>query len=215
MARNEQKRQKRLAKKKRNRKIKKTKLNFAASPLGQIEQASKMPVYECFVPEELEETGIGSVIFSRKMFNGEIAFCTILLDVFCLGVKNVSFSIFSISEYKYFLNDIKMNETIMPAEPACVRKLVEDCITFSRNIGFEPHKDYKFAKKIFGDVNSENCNETFTFGKNGKPFYISGPFDTKQKIDKIHETLIKNCGEGNFDFLVVVPEGEFDLIFDD
>ncbi len=83
---------------------------------------------------------------------------------------------------------------------------VEDGIAFAKNIGFEPHKDYKYANKLFGDVDATDCTETFTFGKDGKPYYISGPYDSQQKIDKIQQTLMKNCGEGNFDFMVVVPD---------
>ncbi len=104
---------------------------------------------------------------------------------------------------------------LIPAEPACVKKLVEDCIVFARNIGFDPHRDYKYGAKIFGDVDPDDCSETFTFGKDGKPLYFAGPFDTPQKADKIFKTLTKTCGEGNFDFVMPISEDDLEFLFED
>ena len=104
MGNNERKRQKRLAKKKQKRKLKKKKIisyRPGWSNVSQmIEQASKMPVYECFVPDEIEETGMGSIIFSRKMHDGNIAFSLFLLDIFCLGVKNAFIKVVPQIEFK-------------------------------------------------------------------------------------------------------------------
>ena len=41
-----------------------------------------------------------------------------------------------------------------------------------------------------------------SFGKDGKPFYISGPNENKNQSKKIVEKLFRNCGEGNFDYIV-------------
>ncbi len=40
------------------------------------------------------------------------------------------------------------------------------------------------------------------FGKDGKPFYVSGPYDDERKISFVINTLTRTCGEGNFDYLV-------------
>jgi hypothetical protein len=47
---------------------------------------------------------------------------------------------------------------------------------------------------------------SFTFGKDGKPFYISGPRDTPERSRAIVDRLMERCGPGRFDYLVVLPE---------
>jgi hypothetical protein len=143
------------------------------------------------------------------MTNGNIAFSVFLLDVYCLGVKDAFFQVGTLEEYENMVAKARMNMSLIVEEATCVRKLTEDCVEYAKNIGFMPHKDYQKARKIFGDIDSTNCLKTYTFGKNGKPLYISGPFDNQQKIEMIRKTLIKNCGEENFDFIVALPETGF------
>ena len=45
----------------------------------------------------------------------------------------------------------------------------------------------------------------FEFGKDGKPFYIAGPFDNSRKI---LETLSNSVGEGNFEFVSTIDQFE-------
>ena len=41
------------------------------------------------------------------------------------------------------------------------------------------------------------------FGKDGKPFFISGPYD---KVDSVISKLEKAVGKGNFTFLAGMPD---------
>lgn len=41
------------------------------------------------------------------------------------------------------------------------------------------------------------------FGKDGQPFYISGPYENP---DKILKTLRENVGEGNFHYVISTSE---------
>jgi hypothetical protein len=41
-----------------------------------------------------------------------------------------------------------------------------------------------------------------TFGRDGKPMYISGPHDDGEKIIR---TLRRGLGDGNYDFVHVIP----------
>jgi len=40
------------------------------------------------------------------------------------------------------------------------------------------------------------------FGKNGKPFFIAGPYDNVEQILQQLETTV---GQGNYDFLIGLP----------
>jgi hypothetical protein len=52
------------------------------------------------------------------------------------------------------------------------------------------------------DLDLNLCPNQYTFGKDGKPFYISGPNENQNQSKKIVEKLFRNCGEGNFDYIV-------------
>jgi len=56
------------------------------------------------------------------------------------------------------------------------------------------------VERIFGDVNAEANDAAFQFGKNGKPFYISGPSETAPLIRRRIEILREHAGEGGFGF---------------
>jgi len=41
-----------------------------------------------------------------------------------------------------------------------------------------------------------------SFGKEGKPLYISSPYDSEMKSKSVVNTLMRTCGSGNFDYIV-------------
>jgi len=63
--------------------------------------------------------------------------------------------------------------------PPCLRKLVEGGVVYARELGFNPHADYLVVHQIFGDVEAAACPSHFEYGHAGKPFYISGPHETR------------------------------------
>ena len=67
-----------------------------------------------------------------------------------------------------------------------------------------PHKDYKDAKEIFGDIDSSLCPSSYEYGKDGKPFYMSGPHDTYARKQSIIRQLTKRCGSDGFHFTINV-----------
>lgn len=174
----------------------------------QITLATSSPIHECLMAEELFATGMGTVIVSRSLPNGDIGASYFLLDVYCLGVKNAYFLALGRDDYEYRLSMISQNETLVPIHPTCARKLVEGAEAYARELGFGPHPDYQLAKRIFADIDAAACPTSFTFGKDGKPFFIVGPNDSPKKVKKILDTLTKRCGPDGFHYLVGVGEEE-------
>ena len=69
---------------------------------------------------------------------------------------------------------------------------------YAQKLGLKPHRDFSKAEGHLGQP-SENLLP-IEFGRKGKPFYISGPYDNPHKIiAKLRETV----GEGNFDYLML------------
>jgi hypothetical protein len=211
MALDRKKLQKKKAKKVAKDKIRKTKQKkekFLTGTLSNMamKQALHAPVYECWEPEQLFETGIGTVIVSRKTEGNEILMAMFLLDVYCLGVKNSGILLMNEEEYRFRMEHLRKHETPIFIHPSCARKLVEETEEYAEELGFSPHKDYKNAKKIFGEIEKNACPRSFEFGKNGKPVYISGPYDSAIFSKKVVDKLMKKCGPDGFDYLMMLGD---------
>ncbi len=198
MALDPKKRQKKLAKKTAKRKEKKVQLE--AIGLAHLGMAA-LPIHECLMPDTLFEIGIGDVIFSRKGTGGDIHFSAFMVDVFCLGVKEAFSSVVPNDKYAEVLENQSKNAQLKPIEPSYAKKLIESAVDYARKLGLGPHKDYNKASKIFAGIKTDDCNEDFEFGKDGKPLFVSGPHDTKPVCEKIISALEQSCGKGNYDVM--------------
>jgi len=202
------KKQKQLAKKKAKRKVIVAAKQIANSPSNLFSPALKnAPLHQCLANTQMFEEGLGTVLIARKLPNGDISAGFFMLDVFCLGVKSAIFKGFSPAEYQQILRDIAKHEILEPVLPSCAKKLVEDCAAYARDLGFSPDPDYKQAKNVFSGIDQTVCSQTFVFGKDGKPCFISGPFDTLEKSRSIMNQLTKKCGADGFRYLVGLETG--------
>lgn len=197
MAISERQRQKKLKKKKKRQQLVQAERRAAPAASGPAGYAH-LPVHECLIPGALFEVGIGDVVFARRLPGGRIAASLFLVDVFCLGVKNAFFACLDEVEYEEKLKaGLVHNPTqggAVPTHPACVRKLVEGAVQYAAGPGFSPHRDYRAASKLFGNVDAEACPTRFEYGHNGMPLYIRGPHESLSRAKRIVEQLHKRCG---------------------
>jgi hypothetical protein len=198
--------------KKLERKAKKKKSMKMNRPISlskrKVASYSTHPIHECLVPDGLFEVGIGNVIVSRRVPNGNIAVSVFLVDIFCLGVKDAFFRVLSEGEYenrfKASLMESHEGQTFKSVDPSCARKLLEGAVAYAEELGFSYHPEHKNAKNIFGDIDSSNCPIKYTYGQDGKPFYVRGPNETVEKARQIVNHLNQRCGEGGFDYMVML-----------
>lgn len=217
MGKDQKKFQKKKAQKAAKRKAKKTErkkhivVRGVGAPLA-MRGAFQSPLYQCWEPQELfhRNLGIGSIVVTRKTEHHKILIAVFLVDVFCLGVKDAFVKLLSEHEYQLYLRQLRTHEKLQSVSPACARKLVEDAEAYARDLGFEPHKDYHTAKKIFGDLDPAECSRTFEFGRNGTPLYIAGPHDSQTFQKRVIEVLTEKLGPEGLDFVlpVGVPPAE-------
>ncbi|MGC8990505.1 MAG: hypothetical protein ACP5MD_10310 [Verrucomicrobiia bacterium] len=114
-------------------------------------------------------------------------------------------------EYERELLDrILPAEDRKPIDLPSARKLVEGAVAYAKDLGFAPNPDYKKACRVFGGIKAADSTASFTYGKDGKPFYITGPYDPPQLAFRIVEQLRSRCGEGGFHCLICVGGGELD-----
>jgi hypothetical protein len=183
----EQKRQKKLAKAKAKRKEKKTQLSqhdtIAHRALLKIIETC--PVYEALVPSSLWTQGLGNLIISRKLPDGRIAAAIILVDVYCLGVKNASFATLYPSQYRSQV--VKMNEQyeFNRVSPESFAKLIHEAIAYAAQFGFKPHPDFAECAHLLANLDHQSATDQYTFGKDGKPLYIRGPHESFARAQEI------------------------------
>jgi hypothetical protein len=201
---------------KRNRKRKQNRKSISASPaLGRCAaRYARFPIHECLIPSGLFETGIGSAIVSRRTPDGDIAVSAFVVDVFCLGVKNALFTTVNEIDYerkvKRRLAESHSGQYFERAHAACVKKIIEGAVGYADGFGFNPHADYRNAKGILDEVDAIACPVKYTYGKNGKPFYVQGPYESPWQSKKIVESLRMKCGEGGYDYVVSVGQHVFE-----
>lgn len=206
MALDQKKLQKKKARKAKKAKARKQKSGGGGLFAGVAEQSALLktlnaPIYECWEPGSLEESGIGSVVVSRKSPSGDIAMAVFLVDAYCLGVKDAFVKLVNETEYQEMIEGMRLRGGLNSIHPTCARKLVESAIEWAGDLGFKPHKDYRAARRIFGDIDPAACPRSFEFGKEGNPLFVPGPHDSPTFVRKVHKTLEKRVGQDQYHFI--------------
>ena len=144
--------------------------------------------------------GLVAVLVAREHRFGKVSVCGYLADVYCLGVKNALgpevVDDFGLRGFvREFFSGYGGDPLEAPIELA--REVVLGSVEYARGLGFDPHPDFTAAE---GHLGSWAGPGVITFGKDGKPLYISGPYDDPRPVIR---TLERTVGRGNFEFLVV------------
>ncbi|NCD32033.1 MAG: thiamine phosphate synthase [Spartobacteria bacterium] len=165
------------------------------------EDLQTAPIYASYAEHRIFEIGLGNMLIARKLPNGLIVFSMFLVDCFCNGVKDILFSIEEPEDFKETLDYIMINNDLVSVAPAYVRKLVEQSVAYAKNLGFEPPEEYADSALIFGNIDVAKCEDTFSFGRDGRPMYIPGMTDTDDEMDRVLAQLEERCGSDGFDFM--------------
>jgi hypothetical protein len=145
--------------------------------------------------------GLVAVLVAREHNTyGKLSVCGYLADVYCLGVKNaVGPSIMDKLGLRTYIQDFfsAYNGDPIAAPIALAREVVFGAAEYARGLGFEPHPDFAATEGHLGEWTGPSA---ITFGKDGKPFYVNGPYDDPRPVIR---TLERTAGKGNFDYLIM------------
>lgn len=181
-------------------------------------KARNLPIHECLVNNEWKEQGVAHVVVARKHVNGNITMCLYLVDTFCLGIKNTQYY-FNIPETEY--REMKESMDHIEFEPISypmAHNIVFAGLEYAEEYGFKPHKDFTSTTRFMLEEDTDDIELIdIECGKDGKPFYISGPYEDEAKIRQILAQLERTAGPGNYDFIHgddddFDGEDEFDLM---
>jgi hypothetical protein len=171
-----------------------------ASLPARVLRAAREPIQHCFLTEEVFEIGIGTLVLARGATPHRLALSSFLIDVFCLGIKDVMFETVDSEFFAIYMDATDAGSPMVSVDPSDSRRLLRDLAAWSQSIGFAPHPDFAAVEPIFGDVRADASEAVFQFGRDGKPVYIPGPNDTAPLIRRRIAQLQKCLGDDGFGF---------------
>ncbi|MGJ5206774.1 hypothetical protein [Bradyrhizobium sp. HKCCYLR20261] len=138
---------------------------------GRVAKAAQAPIQHCCVNEGLFDVGMGTLLLARG-HTSPYTMAVFLLDSFALGVKDVMFRTMEREYIEQYMGMADAGGTMVPIAPSEARKLLRDLSAWSKAHGFAPHRDFATVEKIFGDINADDSDSVFQFGRDGKPVLI-------------------------------------------
>jgi hypothetical protein len=185
-------------------KKKKGKVVQMLTPENYIRQkARSLPLFECFINSDWEENGMANITVARKHSNGNITMGMYLTDLKCLGVKDAHY-FFNISEREYrdILKDMEEQMDIETVSYILAHNIIFAGIEFADDYGFKPHKDFTSVAQYILEKDTDDIELIeIECGKEGKPLYVRGPFDSETRANKIIAQLEREAGPGNYDVI--------------
>jgi hypothetical protein len=166
-----------------------------ASLPARVLRAAQAPIQHCFLTESVFDIGMGTLILARGATRHHLALSSFLIDVFCVGIKDVIFESVESEVFEMYMEATDAGSPMISVDPSYARKLIRDLAAWSQSIGFAPHRDFAAVERIFGDTIADASDAVFRFGRDGKPMYIPGPNDTAPLIQRRIAQLQKHLGD--------------------
>ena len=157
-----------------------------------------------------DDTGglLTALVTRRRRHRRGATACVYLLDVYCLGVKNAIGPDNIDDQALRRLTDRAFSGYHAPPVPApieLVRDLVLGAAEYAHTLGFAPHPDFQPARAHLGPWTNPNA---ITFGRDGKPTYVSGPYDDP---DHILRTLDRTVGRKGFNYTIALDPDQLGM----
>ena len=172
----------------------------ASSRPARIAAAAASPVERCLRLAEIQSAGIGHVILAKRLPSGALGCGFFLVDILCLGVKDVFYRELAPSDLDEQVADFSAGgQAMVSIDPASAKTLILGAVAFAASCGMEPAKDYRAVIKLFDGIDAASATERFTFGRDGEPVYTPGPNDSPSKMRDIERRLVKSRGQNGWD----------------
>lgn len=166
-------------------------------------KARTLPIYECSINEDWEESRMVQLSVARKHTNGNITACFYLVDLMCLGIKDSTFMFNApIHAYREQIEKIDNQIPLVEIDYILAHNIVFAGLEYAEEYGFKPHKDFTSITQFMLEEDTDDIELLeIECGMNDKPTYMRGPFDDDVKVKKIIAQLEKTAGPGNYSFV--------------
>ncbi len=165
------------------------------SPEKYIRQKARtLPVLECWVNEDWNQTKIANITVARKHSNGNISSASYLVDLYCLGVKDTGFQ-FNISplDYEEFLEEMHSAYEFIKIDYKLAHNIIFAGYEFALNIDINPHPEFSKTTMYFLEEDNDNVDLIdIECGQNGKPMIIKNSDNFKEAnilFNRLSESL--------------------------
>jgi len=142
-----------------------------------LARAARYPRGQCWISRGWVEAGIASVTISRRRVDdGSLVAVMFLVDLGCLGVKDVALhNNARPATVTELVESAPDGAEPIPFDDAA--RLIETAVAWAAHCGFAPVPEFEFARLIYADADPNASTLEVECGKNGRPFYSSGPND--------------------------------------
>ncbi len=153
----------------------------STDPTIRLQKAEKWPVVRALVGTELWNDGIGYLVLARQEPKGDLICASYLVDVYCLGVKNTFWHAGTLGDFKDLIERMEETISLVPISPACLVKIIQGAVEYAGTFGFRPHRDFRHTALLLAGIDPSTLAEEFTFGRDGKPYYVQGPYESPRR----------------------------------
>jgi hypothetical protein len=177
-------------------------------PRHYLEHAREYPILGCWIMEGWYESGITPVLVVREQEPGRVMLASCMVDLTCLGIKDAYTRVdISLSQFERALPDLCSGKP-EKCSVDLAHEVIYGALEYAERYGFQPHPDFKvqMVDLVLDPPDAHPRVDNVSFGRAGKPFYISGPYDDERKRKFVFDTLMRTAGEGNFDFMIGLGE---------
>ncbi len=164
-------------------------------------QARNLPIHECLINNDWKETGICSILVSRKHSNGNLTSGVYLVDLYCLGVKEAEciFNQFPI-EYEDFKEDYFPEDFFGKIDYTLAHNIIHAGLEFASDYGFQACKEFNQRAQYILKEDTEDIELIeIECGKNDKPFIMVGD-DNRQEAERALKHLQNTLKPGDYHF---------------
>lgn len=211
MKKGEKKKQQRALKKRTERRQAGTQVrgNLASGAMVYLRQATTYPIEHCWAQEGWREDGLAMIVMARRQPNDRFIVGQYLVDLGCLGLKQTMVRT-DIAEEDLdpgLLAEVYQDAPPIPVEPDLAHEIIYGGIRYAGELGFRPHRDFRLTRLMLEPEADYPDAGRVTYGRDGQPFYVAGPYDHS---DAILRRLERAVGVGNFGYMLHLEDAPED-----
>jgi hypothetical protein len=95
-----------------------------ASLPARVLRAAQAPIQHCLLTESVFDIGMGTLILARGATRHHLALSSFLIDVFCLGIKDVMFESVDNEVFEMYMEATDAGSPMISVDPSYARKLL-------------------------------------------------------------------------------------------
>jgi hypothetical protein len=207
MARNEARRQKRLMKRRQKTKVRRKERIDPYSAEGirkRLLTTQRLPVHECLINPQWRSSGLANILLSRWQPDGCLVAGMYLVDLLCLGLKD-TFCKLDMAPLTYeskLMMPMYERTGCMECSLSLAHGIIYGGIAYAGRFNFHPHRDFRRSHHLLAGPSIVDPAEEIEFGREGKPWYVTGPHDD---VTHIMNQLTAQLGLDGFHYIVGGP----------